>query len=231
MYGLAAVGRGLLDVLAPSRCPGCGEPARAACPGCVRALELLPEPEAAHAGGVSLHAAFLYSSPLREILHAGKYRDGRSALRVASLLAAERFSLLPPPAVVVPVPLGRARRRSRGYNQAEIAARITAEVVGAPCQPWLRRVRETGSQVGRSPAARARNLAEAFEWAGPGAGRGRVWIVDDVITTGATMLAAIAAARVAMDGELCGVALARAGDHLWVPAPRPAARHRGIIGS
>jgi len=203
-----------LETVVPPRCAACGVPSRAVCQGCARALELLPTPEAVAVAEFTLHAAFLFSSPLRETLHAGKYRDGRSALRVAALLAAERFAVLPAPILIVPVPLGSARRRVRGYNQAETAARVVAAVVGAQVRPWLRRVRETGTQVGRSPAARAANLAGAFAWVGPRVSAGGVWILDDVITTGSPMAAAASAARPAVGGDLRGVALARAGDHL-----------------
>lgn len=229
MYG--SLCRAVLDAVAPSRCAGCGDPAPAVCPGCVRALELLPQPDPVADGALRLHAAFLYSSPLREILHSGKYRDGRSALRVVSLLAAERYTALPAPAFVVPIPLGLARLRQRGYNQAESVARGAAALLGAQLRPWLRRVRETGTQVGRSPAARAANLARAFEWLGPRHPAGLIWIVDDVITTGATMAAAVDAAPHAARGDICGVALARAGEHLRGVARAPAARHRGIMGS
>ncbi len=226
-YRPGALAHRFLESLAPSRCAGCGTPAPAACEGCVRAIELLPQPGAVRIGGVSLNAAFLYTSPVRELLQRGKYQDCRSALRVLALLAAERFTTLPVPAAVVPLPLGRVRRRVRGYNQAEIAAVVIANLLGASVQPWLRRLRETESQVGQSPASRRRNLAGAFAWVGPSSQAGEVWVVDDVITTGATMLAALGAARHTTDVALRGIALARAGDHLRPPA----SRHHGIIAS
>ncbi|MFN2451121.1 MAG: ComF family protein [Candidatus Dormibacteria bacterium] len=228
MYG--ALRSLVLEALAPTRCAGCGDPAPAVCLGCARALELLPQPDPVAKGGLRLHAAFLYSSPLREILHSGKYRDGRSALRVAAVLAAERYAALPAPAFVVPVPLGRARLRQRGYNQAETVSRAVAALLGAQHRSWLRRVRDTGTQVGRSPAARAANLSGAFQWLGPSHPAGRVWIVDDVITTGATMLAGVHAAPHAAHRDICGVALARAGEHLRGVARAPGPRHRGIMG-
>ncbi|GAC1570747.1 MAG: ComF family protein [Candidatus Dormibacteria bacterium] len=229
MYSPGSLASVLLDAVAPPRCAACGVFARAICPGCVRALELLPEPPVVTVGAVDLHAAFLYSSPLRELLHVGKYRDGRSALRVAALLAAERCTALPAPAILVPVPLGPARLRARGYNQAETVAGVVAGVVGAVLRPWLRRIRETGSQVGRSPADRASNLAGAFGWVGPRDVAGRIWVVDDVITTGATMLAAIRAVPSGSRGGLRGVALARAGAHLRPDFEAPARRRRGIM--
>jgi len=95
-----------------------------------------------------------------------------------------------PPEVIVPVPLSGRRRRERGYNQAEVAAAALARLVGmAPVLRGLVRVRETPPQVGRGAAARRSNLEGAFAWLGSPL-VGTVWLVDDVLTTGATLGAA-----------------------------------------
>ena len=85
------------------------------------------------------------------------------------------------------MPLGARRRRVRGYNQAEVVARQLARLVpSVPLLAGLSRVRETPPQVGRGAEQRRRNLAGAFAWTGPALG-GTVWLVDDVVTTGATL--------------------------------------------
>ena len=182
---------GLLDLVAPRRCAGCGVPGTALCRGCVAAIDGLPQPALSH--GL---AAFPYGGVVREVLWRGKFRDFRGALRLLADLAADR---LQPPAgaVVVPVPLGRARRRLRGYNQAEVVARVLAEHHGLVVDAGLlRRARETPPQSRLHAADRAANLAGAFV-AGPDAAGRVVWLIDDVRTTGATTDAATVALEAA----------------------------------
>jgi ComF family protein len=85
---------------------------------------------------------------------------------------------------VVPVPLHRSRLRRRGFNQAELLARGVAAGLNAPFSDTLRAVRKTRDQVELSAADRRANVAGAF--AVRERARGRILLVDDVFTTGAT---------------------------------------------
>jgi ComF family protein len=98
--------------------------------------------------------------------------------------------------LVVPVPLHPARLRQRGFNPAALLARALARARGVPLAPRaLERVRDTPSQTGLHRRARARNVAGAFR-VRPGARiPARVWLVDDVVTTGATLREAARALR------------------------------------
>jgi predicted amidophosphoribosyltransferase len=110
---------------------------------------------------------------------------------------------------VLDVPLHAARLRERGYNQSAALADALADVLGAPRLPGaLVRVRATPPQARLGPAARRANLAGAFAIERPARLRGRrVLLVDDVLTTGATLDAALAALHDA-GADAAGVALA-----------------------
>jgi ComF family protein len=97
-------------------------------------------------------------------------------------LAGSGFDLL------VPVPLHPARRRERGFNQAEMLARLVARKRGIPCQPLLKRVRYTTTQTAFDRTERMNNLRDAFRLRKNADVRQlRVLLIDDVLTTGATL--------------------------------------------
>jgi predicted amidophosphoribosyltransferase len=92
---------------------------------------------------------------------------------------------------LIPVPLGARRRGSGGYNQSERIAAALGRRLGLPLRTdLLARGRETTTQTALTPEARRANVAEAF--AARGRVAGRLVLVDDVFTTGATLLAAAA---------------------------------------
>ena len=153
------------------------------CEECVRAIEAQPVPLL---GGA--RAAFVYETEVRRILHHGKFRDCRAALRAFAWLGAER---LEPPrdAVVTAVPLARRRATQRGYNQAWVVAQAFADFHRLPLVELLERTRHTPAQSTLDRSAREANVAGAFV-ASPSAAGLTVWLVDDVRTTGATTAAA-----------------------------------------
>jgi ComF family protein len=183
MFRLArAAGAAVLDAVAPSRCAACGEPGQPLCEACAASIEATPAPLIAGA-----RAAFTYEGEVRQVLHRGKFRDCRSALRTLAWMGAER--MVPPvDAVVVPVPLARRRQAERGYNQAQVVAGAFAGFHRLAVAPLLARTRDTPPQSTLDRRTRQDSVAGAFAAAGA-AGRS-IWLVDDVLTTGATTQAA-----------------------------------------
>jgi len=183
-----------LDVLMPPRCPACGGTASGwpslFCPACEEGLERAPAP--VHMPGTDvvdgLVSPFLYGGPLATAVVRFKH-SGMPAL--GSRLARLGISSVELPAadLVVPVPLHRRRLAQRGFNPASVIGGRVARAIRRPLvHEALRRIRDTPSQGGLSPAGRRRNVRDAFA---PG-GRGpivrdrAVLLVDDVWTTGAT---------------------------------------------
>ncbi|WP_184622541.1 ComF family protein [Xanthomonas sp. 3058] len=135
-----------------------------------------------------VHACFTYRWPVDGLLRRFKFHQDLAAGRLLSELMTERCAGLPRPQALVPVSLHRQRLRQRGYDQALELARPLGRALQLPCLPLLRRVRATAPQSELDAAERQRNLRDAFVV--QGAVPAHVALVDDVMTTGATLHAA-----------------------------------------
>lgn len=137
-------------------------------------------------------APFAFDAPAAELIRGIKFRGDLVANRVlATLLAAEiaaRYGDLLP-AIILPVPLHWRRLLLRGHNQAALIARTLGRLLGVPIEfDGARRIRATRAQTGLDRSARRRNLVGAFACRVPVIERS-VAVVDDVMTTGATLTA------------------------------------------
>jgi ComF family protein len=157
---------------------------------------------------VRVRSAVWLEETARRAVHHLKYEGW---WRVAEAMAAAMAGLDPLTGRVslIPVPLGARRARSRGYNQSERIAEALGRLTGAPVRGRvLSRVRETRTQTALTPEERQANLDGAFA-ARSAEGLDAV-LVDDVFTTGATLVAAAAALRAGGAARVEAVTFARA---------------------
>ena len=212
----------LLDLILPPACAGCGRAGAVVCDRCRGAFRPPFREEdrfvAADAGialGDALRlglTAFRYEGPLRRSLAALKYGGASRVaqpLADASLPALHRLLAMSGPAILVPVPVHEERRRVRGYNQAELIGSALASGVRLPMAPILERTRETTKQHRLDRAARLANLRGAFRPTARLAEGTAVIVVDDIVTTTATLEACASALRDAGADAVYGFAIAR----------------------
>ena len=207
----------LLGVLAPPRCLACEalEPLSSAyCAECGEPEPLLDI--ACQIQGVPVFAGARYAEPVASAIQRFKYRAAPELGGALAALSVRGIDLLgvEPEHVWVPVPLHPLRLAERGYNQAALLARELAQAAhGRVDARRLRRLRHTEQQAKRDRKARSENVALAFaarEPAGIRRRSHRVVLVDDVVTTGATLGACIRALRAAGDEVIGCMAVAYA---------------------
>ena len=199
----------LLDLLFPPRCVACQRQGRLFCQTCRASLQPYP-PEPPPLGLDDATVAFVFARPLQRAIHALKYyKQQRIATPLAALLIEHLRAKDFPADGVLAVPLHPDRLVERGFNQAELLARPIAESLGLPMIPGLIRCRDTGHQARLNRRDRQQNLRGAFAWQAAIPPPPRLLLIDDVLTTGATLVACAEALRLAGAHEIRGVALAR----------------------
>ena len=191
-------------MLLPVACPACGAIGAAPCPSCRAALR--PAPSLPPPPGVSSCAAVVaYEGAGRELVARLKYHNARGALPwladgMAALVGRTGGD------VVTWAPTTAERRRRRGFDQGGVLAAAVARRTGLACRPLLRRL-PGPAQTGRSRDERLAGPSLVLR-------RGarvppRVVLVDDVVTTGATLASAARVLRAAGAEEVNAVVAAR----------------------
>ncbi|MGH7236959.1 MAG: ComF family protein [Candidatus Saccharimonadales bacterium] len=131
-----------------------------------------------------------YSGTAQELV--GRLKFGRAGAAAAGVMAARLASVMPiiaPGTIIVAVPTASSRVRRRGYDQAELIARALAQATGAKYEKLLIRHGQS-RQVGTRRAARLKQLETAFQVCQPNhAAAAKIVLVDDVLTTGASLQA------------------------------------------
>jgi ComF family protein len=208
----------LLHLFYPHTCAGCGEPLpQNNLSVCLQCFLELPETNFQHISGnaierifygrITLHTAmagyfFSKESSLQHIIHAFKYEGNRDAclqmgIWLGTLL--QNSSRMREFDCLIPMPIHPSRKKQRGYNQASVLCEGIQSVTDIPCYTdAVVRVKVTDTQTRKSRIARWQNVQSGFSIINPSAITAKnILLVDDVITTGATL-------------EACGEAILQA---------------------
>lgn len=207
--------RRTLDLVFPPRCVGCRSFGSFLCPDCLAAMPRAQPPRCPVCwmpgdGDVcrrcgnrpfafeAARCPFVYEGAAREAVHALKYEGVAAIAEVMARAMAECLEKWAPPATaLVPVPLTGRRRRGRGYNQSQVVARELSRLSGLPLAAGVLIRRRGAPPQARAvdEAARRANVADAFAVRRPGRLSGPLLLVDDVMTSGATLDACARALR------------------------------------
>jgi len=223
MVSLRRLASTALDLALPAVCSGCGREGAALCAACLPALDArcaLPGgtpiglPADIPAPLLQLEWCASFSGPVRHALHDLKYKGERRLAEPLGAALARRWTRVGTGTeVVVPVPVHAERERQRGYDQAALIAAVTARELGLPLALALERGRATVAQYELGRDERAANVVGAFRLRNDVASRaviGRwVLLVDDVVTTGATLAACATALRRSGAVAVSAIAVAR----------------------
>lgn len=205
---------GILDILYPARCPVCHEIVKGKgriCKGCRKKLRYIKEPKCKKCGkeiekpeqeycrdcqrfGHSFDkgaAVFAYDTVMRRSISMFKYHNRREYAKFYAEEMYEhcaRFLKQCAPDVIIPVPVHRAKKRQRGFNQAELVAKELGKLMHVPVVTgYLIRSEKTTPQKELTRQQRKANLKKAFAVTETGVSYKRVLLIDDIYTTGATI--------------------------------------------
>ncbi|QQR54864.1 ComF family protein [Candidatus Peregrinibacteria bacterium] len=209
---------GLLKLFFPSLCLVCGYLDE---PLCARCRDLLPfephvrvveTPQAA----LKVAAACYYEpdSVLAQLVHGLKYKHQADVYRYFAPALRRSLELFwePSQVILVPVPLHKSRLLERGYNQAELLARTVARYFACGVADGLERVKDTGHQAHLEKRDRLENMKEVFRvrkgFEKIFAESSQILLVDDIVTTGSTLLACRAALEASGAKSIAALTLA-----------------------
>jgi ComF family protein len=203
--------RFLLKVFFPSPCVDCGFLSEALCTRCFNKVEFAPHLRDLE--GLQVCSAVYYEekSIIGRLVHPFKYSHQADLFRIFVPWMKEALRLLHnfEGAVFVPVPLYKGRLLERGYNQAELLARWLARDFGTVMVPMLERCKDTGSQAKiRDRSGRIENMEGAFKMVSGCMEEYPIVLVDDIVTTGSTLLACAEVLRAAGAKKVFALTLA-----------------------
>jgi ComF family protein len=197
MQELKALAKSFINLLYPLRCLGCSKQLDALnelnlCDQCIAAIKknAMP-PFELDTPSVMVYSACIYEGVFKELIHGFKY-NGKLALAKIFVTLLESCIKENPEMleadVVTAVPLHRSRMRQREFNQSSVLANKLAGIYGLPVKNVLKKIKKTKYQNELTKSERLVNLKNAFKVCNPAAIEGkRILLIDDVMTTGATL--------------------------------------------
>lgn len=205
----------LLDLLFPKRCVGCSELGLYFCQDCIKDIKqtelVCPFCERNSIGGAvhpvcirkfgldGLWSLGVYEAPLKNAISKLKYRWVRELAASLVDILIDYFARRQPLFldqikkdrgknwIITGVPLHWTRKNWRGFNQAELLAKLISKKIGLEYQDLLKRVKNTRPQVGQEASKRRENIKGAFLLPVPSTLPPNILLIDDVWTTGATL--------------------------------------------
>ena len=231
-YSLYRSAWNALDLLFPPACGGCGKIGSRWCVDCQQRVKVLQGTLCEICGlpldkpGIcdtcradrphflALRAWAVFENPVQTALHKLKYRRDIS---MGDSLASHMLSFVQelnwPIDMIVPIPLGKQRRKERGYNQVGMIARPLSMALNVEYAPnELMRRKETRTQVGLTKVERRENVHDAFQ-GGAGVMEKIVLVMDDVSTTGSTLSSSAKALYSSGAKDVYALTVARALPH------------------
>lgn len=197
----------MIDFVYPPRCAGCDAPGVSFCPDCFSKVSLVRSSYCSICGRFPVQSGIcdkcrdslpfysssrswaVYAEPLRQALHTLKYRNNLGlgqifAEKLALIIRQNQWQ----PDIIVPIPLCKSHLKERGYNQAEQLTFPLSLILKIPQETKaVKRIKETASQVKLDRTERFKNLEDAFLGNPAKLKSKKVLLVDDIVTTGATL--------------------------------------------
>ena len=207
----------LATLVFPERCPYCGcliEAERIACPSCAEILRQKHIPLSSGVSGYRCVASFVYSGKVRRMIIRMKFRDRTQYIpQIAKITAADIIAVFNGISFdcITYVPMHPKDKKKRGYNQSELLAKALSKELSVPCLDTLEKVKKTKKQHTLTYSQRRKNLSGAFKVTQDADISGKsILIVDDIITSGATLSTCCKALNRAKPKMICCATIASA---------------------
>jgi len=199
---LIRIKEGILDILLPKKCVGCGKEGQYICKDCELFLSEVPPSK-------EVVSVWEYEGLMEKLIWKIKYEGMYDIINTLVEKAFEKMELnLPEDTSITYVPMYKKKEKQRGFNQAELIAKKVGKLTNKEIIPLLIKIKDNISQVGLNPQERKENVKNVFKYSENGS-RKNVLLVDDVYTTGATMNECIKVLKKAGIKNVLGFTLAR----------------------
>lgn len=207
----------IATLIFPERCPYCGcliESEEIACPGCFEILRQKHIPLKSGVSGYRCVSSFVYGGKVRRMIIRMKFHDRTQYIpQIAKVTSDDIKAVFNGICFdsISYVPMHPKDKKSRGYNQSELLAKALSKELSIPCLNTLDKIKRTKKQHTLTYSQRRKNLSGAFKTVEDAAINGKsILIVDDIITSGATLSACCKALKRSNPKMICCATIASA---------------------